>query len=172
MISERDRARFWSNVERREAGCWLWVGRKHDQRRGYGAFQIGGRTVRAHRLAVEITRGPIAPGLCVLHRCDNPACVRPDHLLVGTQAENVRDCESKGRARHPSGAANGARTRPETRARGERNGGCKLASGDVARIRSMYAAGGIRQRDLAVMFRTTQAHVSRIVRGEIRKEAA
>lgn len=164
-------ALFWARVDK-SGDCWEWRGRKHDRRRGYGAFDVDGRTVRAHRFAVELTSGPIPAGHVVLHRCDNPSCVRPDHLIVGTQADNVRDCEVKGRSRHPSGADNGALTRPETRARGERNGWCHLSDRHVARIRALYAAGGVRQRDLAEMFATTQAHVSRIVRGEIRKEAA
>lgn len=86
--------RFWESVAR-SAGCWLW-------RRGpsprYGKLSIGASGfVSAHRLSWQLHYGVIPAGLCVLHRCDQPLCVRPDHLFIGTHAENVADRHRKGR---------------------------------------------------------------------------
>jgi hypothetical protein len=78
------------------AGCWEWTGALH--RNGYGAFKLrDGRQMLAHRFAWELANGAVPEGLNVLHQCDNRRCVRPDHLFVGTQRENIRDMVAKGR---------------------------------------------------------------------------
>lgn len=98
-----DSNRFWSKVNKhgpragRLGRCWLWMGGCTQS--GYGRFSIHSRMHRAHRVAWELTNGPIPEGICVLHRCDNPPCVRPSHLWLGTAADNQRDCVIKGR--HP-----------------------------------------------------------------------
>jgi hypothetical protein len=83
---------FWCYVQKTET-CWLWTG---PRTRYYGNFCIGGKVVLAHRFSYELNIGS-AIGFCVCHRCDVPLCVRPDHLFKGTQADNLRDCISKGR---------------------------------------------------------------------------
>jgi len=80
-----------------DADCWNWAGRKFKS--GYGKFSAGGEYRRAHRLAWEMRNGPIPDGMVVLHSCDNPACVNPAHLSIGTQRDNMRDMIAKGRAR-------------------------------------------------------------------------
>ena len=86
---------FWSKVDR-SGECWIWTGDKMP--RGYGRVRRRDRTyVGAHRVAWEIVKGPIPAGLHVCHRCDNPPCVRPDHLFVGTASDNARDRDAKGR---------------------------------------------------------------------------
>ncbi len=88
--------RFWSRVKKTDA-CWEWMGHRESQ--GYGRFGwhknpwLG----RAHRFAWHVSYGPVPDGLFVLHRCDNPPCVRPDHLFLGTAKDNMQDCLKKGR---------------------------------------------------------------------------
>ena len=92
--------RFWSKVIKGSAGdCWHWTGAKLPK--GYGKFSVGPRATRkiinAHRIAWELTNGPIPEGIWVLHDCDNPSCCNPMHLYLGTNTDNVRDKVSKGR---------------------------------------------------------------------------
>ena len=87
---------FWNNVLK-TADCWLWL-RGHDKD-GYGTLRNGDRKDRAHRVAYELTFGEIPKGFYIMHECDNPGCVRPDHLTIGTALDNNRDMVIKGRAR-------------------------------------------------------------------------
>lgn len=89
--------RFWSKVQKTD-GCWEWTGSRRPK--GYGVFAVNGaRRESAHRVAYALFIGPISAGFFVCHRCDNPRCVRPDHLFLGTQADNMRDMHAKGRHR-------------------------------------------------------------------------
>lgn len=90
--------RFWEKVVKSE-GCWEWSGARSKHGR-YGIINVGGRSTKAHRVSWELNRGPIPPGAKVLHHCDNPPCVRPDHLFIGTQADNLADGRRKGRIRN------------------------------------------------------------------------
>lgn len=91
---------FWNNVDRTQ-GCWLWKGGKNE--RGYGKFTMPyqrDKRMYAHRFSFLLTRGEIPDGLLVLHSCDNPSCVRPEHLRLGSAMDNSRDAVQRGRHRH------------------------------------------------------------------------
>jgi hypothetical protein len=108
--SERDLKRFWSRVDKNgplimSSRCWVWTrGRDVD---GYGTIWRAGTNAKAHRVSFEINGGSIPDGLFVCHKCDNPSCVNPDHLFLGTALENKRDCVRKGRLSPPIGEAHG-----------------------------------------------------------------
>lgn len=89
---------FWRFVDRPEQGCWEWCG--EFSKDGYGEARqarLPDGERRAHRASWKLVHGAIASGLYVCHRCDNPKCVRPEHLFLGTQQDNVRDAMAKGR---------------------------------------------------------------------------
>ena len=87
---------FWAKVNQTE-GCWLWLA--YQNRNGYGTYFINRRPKYAHRVAWELTYGAIPAGLVVMHKCDTPPCVRPEHLSLGTYGENIADALQKGRFR-------------------------------------------------------------------------
>lgn len=140
--------RFWSKVDKSsDGGCWQWTASK--MHRGYGQFRHVSadgsvRVVRAHRLAWELSVGPISDGLHVLHKCDNRACVNPDHMMLGTNADNMRDKVQKGRQQ-----------------RGERVHAAKL---DEDRVRLIRALGKTaKSADLSRMFGVCANQIQKIL---------
>lgn len=130
-------AAFWEKVDK-SGECWLWTGATS---REHGVL-VGedGKMVYAHRLSWELHNGPIPAGLCALHDCpggDNPRCVRPSHLWLGTKAQNAADRDKK--CRTARGQRHGAYTKPECRGRGARNGRARLTESDVREIRRIAA---------------------------------
>lgn len=87
------------------SGCWLWTGGVKGTRSTYGQFWYGGANQFAHRASYLMHKGAIPPGMVVCHRCDNPFCVNPDHLFLGSQQDNVHDCRLKGRRQSKLSAA-------------------------------------------------------------------
>ena len=141
-----DLAAFWGKVDK-TGGCWLWRGNLSPGRYRYGRFSNGrGQWLRAHRIAWELTNGPIPAGLFLCHRCDTPACVNPDHLFLGTHADNMADRGAKGR-----------------QLKGERHHKAKLTAAQVADIRARY--GRIRVGYLAAAYGVNRSTIHRIVRG-------
>lgn len=90
-------------VEVSSSGCWIWPTRRW---RGYANIRFSGRFTTVHRVAWELTHGPISEGMHVCHTCDTPGCANPDHLFIGTRADNMRDCVAKGRHFTPFAAGN------------------------------------------------------------------
>lgn len=133
------------------SGCWLWSGAPGDSSKTgqYGRFRINGPQEKAHRASWLLYRGDIPDGLHVLHSCDNPACVNPHHLFLGTNLDNVMDRVSKGRS--------GWESRP-----GEAHPMSRLTEADVRSIRTRYAAG-TRGRALAKEYGVNPATVSEII---------
>ncbi len=108
--------RFWSKVVKTDDGCWGWNGATTPF--GYGRMTAGSRgagLLRAHRVSWELHYGPIPAGLLVLHHCDNPPCVRPNHLFLGTMLDNSRDAVAKGRVNTAPARAERARRRAAAR---------------------------------------------------------
>lgn len=153
--------RFWPKVEKTPT-CWLWTAGTDGW--GYGVFRVYARPMKAHRFAYELEVGPIPEGHIVCHACDVPACVRPDHLFLGTNADNNRDMREKGRQRHLAGEDHWTRKIPSRAARGDRMAAAKLTDDQVREMRARYAAGGVSQQALAGAFGIHQTIVSRIVR--------
>jgi hypothetical protein len=120
--------RFWAKVSKGEpSDCWPWTASRNSK--GYGVFGIGPKNYKAHRVALWITTGAWPePGKVVCHRCDNPSCVNPSHLYVGTASDNVQDCMKRGRYRQPP------QPPAERRPRGERHCRAKLTENQVREI--------------------------------------
>lgn len=137
--------RFWSKVKKSEH-CWEWAGCRN--RDGYGRFSVGLDEIRAHRFSWELANGNIPEGLCVLHRCDNPPCVNPDHLFLGTVQDNAIDAISKGRARIPV-------------LFGKSNPAARLTAAKVRKMRSLRNSRTM--RSLAAEFGVCPATVYKIV---------
>lgn len=136
---------FWSKVNKRGPDeCWPWTsGRQH----GYGRVHRG----YTHRVAWELTNGPIPDGLFVCHRCDNRACVNPAHLFLGTHLDNMRDRDAKGRVAH-----------------GDSHYRCKLTESEVEQLRGEHSTGRFKQAELARRFAVSPALVSMIVNNKHR----
>jgi hypothetical protein len=143
---ESPEKRFWALVAKTDT-CWLWQG---STLRGYGLFRFvpGESMRRAHRVAWELTRGTIPLGKYVLHRCDVPHCVNPEHLFLGSQADNMQDASKKGRL-----------------PRGSNRASAKLTATQVRAIRTAADAGQSQRslaREYSVSTPTVRAIVERV----------
>lgn len=127
-----------------KTGCWLWIASTNQK--GYGMIKVNGSMRSAHRIAWTIYRGNIPVGLQVCHVCDNPSCVMPEHLFLGTPSDNTTDCVLKGR-----------------------DNWSKLTVQDVGNIRSMRDAG-IRVVDIAAKYAVTTDSIYNVIKGKTWKE--
>lgn len=141
--------RFWSRVDGSDDPFSCWPFRGAMTKHGYGRVRVRQHNWRAHRFAWTISRGPIAPGLHVCHRCDNPSCCNPAHLFLGTQRENAGDMAAKGRAQ---------------RLRGSAKSNSVLTEECVRELRAMVA-GGRSISSLARGLGVDRGNLSRAVRG-------
>lgn len=160
-----ERACFEAGFDRTAGGCWLW--RSQGSVR-YPAFYFRGTRLGVHVVSWLLYRGTLLPGQVVCHSCDVSRCVNPEHLFVGTQADNVRDMVGKGRhwAQSNSRAAELCRQRLGGRSfPGERNPAAKLTAPVVEELRSLRGCG-YSLRDLACRFGVSKSQVARIVSGD------
>ncbi len=160
-FTSKDIERFWMKVNKTD-GCWLWLASKDPF--GYGCFQVSGQRYlsRAHRVSYMLAYGDIPDGLLICHACDNPSCVRPDHLWAGTQKENIHDCMSKGRSPFPLGC----RRDPSRVARGERVYGAKITAETVQIIRHRHATETVTAAQIARDLGVGRAVVYNILQGK------
>jgi len=140
--------RIWEKIDK-SSGCWLWKAGKNQN--GYGLIRANGKERLAHRLAWELTNGPIPKGMCICHKCDNPACINPNHLFLGTQKDNIKDMDGKGRR-----GTNGVY--------GERVNTTKLTNNAVLEIRALHKNGHSCQC-LSERFGVSHTQIWRIVSG-------
>lgn len=127
--------------------CWEWNGCRNND--GYGQISINGRPVSAHKWLYEALNGPVPDGLVVRHHCDNPACVNPIHLAVGTQRDNAQDRLLRGRQASRKGHDNGRRV---------------LSERDIRDIRKLSACG-VSNKQIAEQYPVNKNHISKIVNG-------
>jgi hypothetical protein len=149
--------RFWAKVAIGSKGdCWEWKAAAAP--RGYGRINVEGRVRLAHRLAYELTHKVEVPSdLCVCHRCDNPSCVNPSHLWLGTKAENNRDMGRKGRAVIPG-------------LRGEQHPNARIPDGDIDAMRDLVSQGWV-LADIARAYGVDRSYVWRLKHGLSRSES-
>ena len=146
-----DKKKFFRNIDRSggEDSCWLWQKSKRSHGYGNAWDKHKGKIVYAHRAAYELANGPIPKGMHVCHHCDTPACVRPDHLFLGTPASNAADRNAKGR-----------------HSRGERHGRAKLCENDVREIKDLAAASRYFYREIAAMYGVSRSAICLITAGK------
>lgn len=157
LVDDKARLRFLAKFEKRQKSmCWWWKAQK--DKNGYGRmkFKINGRHVAtpAHRVSWEIYRSPIPKGMLVCHRCDNPSCVNPHHLFLGTWMDNYKDMENKGRRKSSKGSSNGS---------------SRLNEKKVIEIRFLRAQYGSASNWLSAKFNISSATISRILSRQIWK---
>jgi len=134
-------------------GCWIWTAGRRG-RQGYGSFSIAGRDEYAHRVAWVLLVGPVPEGMKVCHNCpggDNPACVNPAHLWLGTQADNMRDCVAKGRHNKP---------------RGEDHPKAILSADAVCNIRTLRSTTTLSAREIGNRYGVDKTTVQRVLSGK------
>lgn len=147
-FGQEDHKRFWDKVNKKTATeCWEWTASKDYC--GYGRFVFRDSLLSAHRVSWEIHNGKILNGFHVLHKCDNPGCVNPTHLFLGTHQDNMNDRGAKNRAK------GGKRL-------GEKNGASRFKESDIIAIRAL-SKQGIKQKEIAQQFGTTQSVISAII---------
>ncbi len=162
-----DPDRFWAKVDK-SGECWIWTAARN--RDGYGIAGVRSPVTRkSHRVAWELAHGQrIPPGMHVLHSCDNPACVNPEHLSTGTRKQNMLDRDARGRT--AKGDRSGSRTHPERFPVGEKHHSAKFTDATIRDVR-LRRARGERVADIAVSCGVSVPYIYEIVRRAKRRSA-
>lgn len=147
-LSLTEEKRFWEKVDKKGIDdCWEWMGGKN--KAGYGRFKVRKQDhIRAHRISWILVNGPIPEGLSVLHKCDNRSCVNPNHLFLGTQADNMLDMKTKGRNIF-----------------GDKHKNAKLKPEDVYKIRELLNLG-TKPKLISKLFNISRRNVAKIKLGK------
>jgi len=153
--------RFWSKVNKTDI-CWVWTGCRN--KKGYGSFYCK-KKIASHRYSYIIHNGNIPNGLLVRHTCDNPSCVNPAHLILGTNQDNVNDKMKRGRHNCGRGISHGFVLHPEIVPKGENHGRSKLTEDDIHQIRILYEFN-YTLKELGKLYGVSFANISRIIRRE------
>lgn len=186
---------FAARFRTSDNGCRVWS--SYGTKDGYGRPSFRGNRILAHRLSWLVNCGTIPAGIFVLHECDNPPCVNPAHLFLGTQLDNIRDRDAKGRQAPSRGDANGsrlhpetvrrgnahharltpevmsrgdkhyARTNPERLPRGDSHGQSKLTSQQVVEIRAAFSGGDTDRGELARKYSVSKSNINPIINRKI-----
>lgn len=151
-LTEKQSRNFWRKIDRGEEPdyCWWWNG--STTRDGYGTFRLGSKIVKAHRVSYALHIGAFPSNKLICHRCDNPRCVNPMHLWIGTDGDNALDRNNKGR---------GVVCVPRSE---EPHSGAKLTVSQAEEIRKLYLSGAYTQKEIGEMFSICQPVVSRVYR--------
>ena len=139
MAQKNTESDFWLKVEKSD-NCWEWKGNRRTA--GYGVFQFRGKACGAHRMSFFFTYGEIPKGMCVCHKCDNPPCVNPSHLFLGTYKDNAIDMVKKGR----------------------HVGLRKLTLEQVKEIRAKFQSGNFKRKELAALYKITLSGITQVIR--------
>lgn len=181
-FTEKQIKRFWKKISISEikfynnSPCWEWTGSRCSD--GYGSVKINNKSFGTHRISWILCNGEIENGLFVLHHCDNPCCVNPTHLFLGTQRDNSLDKVNKGRGNYlkgidswphnhkerlARGEKNGMHTHPEKRMLGEKNKNSKLKESEVIEIRQLFETGSYSKMKLGKIFNISDSQIYNIV---------
>lgn len=136
--------RFFKKIKKRSNGCWEW--QAATDRSGYGQFNLHGKVLPAHKVSYQWTNGKVKKGLVLMHTCDNRKCCNPDHLIPGTQAENMADMVAKGRS-----------------TRGRKHHAAKMTPTKVKNLRKGYESGDHTITSLSNKYNISSSAVSAIV---------
>lgn len=148
MLETNRKIRFWKSVDKKgENECWNWKSSKN--KKGYGRIHLGMVGTTAHRFSYMINKGEIPEGMFVCHSCDNPGCVNPNHLFLGTNKDNMKDCMDKNRV-----------------AWGERTKHSKLNNEQVLEIIDLYKTNRYTEKELGLMFGVSFSNIYQIIEGK------